>query len=430
MINRDIVIEISKQTRMVNCLKGIIGNDGENLQGNIIFEFKDEFVDGIARLEYEIDGEKRYVLLRKEENRYIVPIRSVLTKSGQINMQLVITEEEAEEEIPIFKSNYFYVYCGKSINAEIEEPSEYADWIEMANQNMIKMNKIIVEAEQMEREALQLDADVRQLEQDLNNLDIEVDNLDNNINLLANDIDTHTEEINALEQNYSILHNELLEQEDSINHLDDSKADKSTIYTKEQIDELIGALENVKIEVVEDLPEIGKTNIIYFVHRPDAQFDDTYNEYIWENNQYELIGNTAIDLSDYYTKEEVDGKGYATTSTLIAGINSCEPKMADSVDYIIETGLYGGGESGYRKYKNGIIEQWGVATTQANETEFTMHKPHIDQKFSIFIEPREQGNFYHYAMPSANQKFKCRIQSRDSVSMAIKFQWRSFGKWK
>lgn len=358
----DIIIRISKETRMVDVYKSFIGNDGENLQGNLIFEFKDEVVDGVGRIEYEIQGDKKYAMLSKIDNLYIIPIKSVLTVTGQINMQLVITEDDTEEGIPIFKSNVFYIYCNKSINAEIEEPEDYANWIEVANQNMIKMNKIIIEAEQMEREALQLDADVRQLEQDVNSLDLEVDNLTNNVNLIANDIDAHTNEINELENDLDNAIVDIMDLEGSLDHIDDIKANKEEVYTKEQVDDKV--------------------------------------------------------------------KGFATTSSLIAGINGCEPKMPDTVDYIIEAGLYGGGESGYRKYKNGIIEQWGVATTQANETEFTMHKPHIDQKFSIFIEPREIGNFYHYAIPSANQKFKCRIQSRDSISMAIKFQWRSFGRWK
>lgn len=359
---KDIIINVSKETRMVGVLKGFIGNDGENLQGNIVFKFNDQFVDGIARVEYDIKGQKNYAMLSKVDESYIIPIKSVLTVKGQINMQLVITEEEKEDGIPIFKSNTFYVYCSESINANIEQPEGYDAWIEIANQNMIKMNKIIAEAEQMEREALQLDSDVRQLEQDVNNAEIEIENLTNNINLMANDIDSITENINEIEQEVKLNTDNIFDLEGSLNHIDDIKADKEDTYTKEQVDDKF--------------------------------------------------------------------KGYATTSSLIAGINGCEPKMANTVDYVIETGFYGNGESGYRKYKNGLIEQWGVATTQASETEFTMHKPHIDQNFSIFVEIREQGNFYHYATPSANQKFKCRIQSRDNVSMAIKFQWRSFGRWK
>lgn len=283
----------------------------------------------------------------------------------------------------------------------------------------------------------------------------EITELVDNMNRINQEVNTHNININELEQHYNRLNEELIEQENVLDYIEDNKANTKDVYNKKQVDELIGSIENVRIEVVEDLPEIGETNVIYFVRKQGQEFDDVFFEYVWENEQYELIGNTQIDLSDYittdilsnnltdyynknhinenfYTKEDVDNKtkGFATTSSLILAINGCEPKLANGVDYSFQEVMYGNGESGYRKYKNGMLEQWGVATTQANETEFSMHQPHINQNFSIFIEPREQGNFFHYAMPSANQKFKCRIQSRDSVSMAVKFQWRSWGRWK
>lgn len=130
---KDIEIKINYETRMVDLSKTIIGNDGENLQGNLIFSFTDRFVNGQGRLEYEIGAEKRYAILEKIDENYIIPIKSVMTKEGSIDMQLVITEGTDDTEIPIFKSNIFYVTCKKSINAEIKEPDGYELWIDNAN---------------------------------------------------------------------------------------------------------------------------------------------------------------------------------------------------------------------------------------------------------------------------------------------------------
>lgn len=130
-----------------------LGNEGENLQGDIVFSFVEEFVEGQARLEYELEGQKQYLFLTKENKTYKTPIKAVLTKQGQINMQLVITEGTEDEEIPIFKSNVFYVYCNNSINAEVEEAEGYNQWIDVANQ---KLNTIDVAVEQ----ASNLNADV------------------------------------------------------------------------------------------------------------------------------------------------------------------------------------------------------------------------------------------------------------------------------
>lgn len=124
---------------MVDLNKSVIGNDGENLQGKLVFTFVDEFVNGQARLEYEIKGNKNYVVLDKENGTYTIPVKNVITKEGQIDMQLVITEGTDEEEIPVFKSNKFYLFCNSSINAVNEAPEGYKLWIERAN---VKLNQI------------------------------------------------------------------------------------------------------------------------------------------------------------------------------------------------------------------------------------------------------------------------------------------------
>ena len=148
----NIYIKINKSTRQVNLSKYVIGNDGENLQENLVFEF-DEFVDGTARLELSKGDTKSYLMLTKEEETYQIPVKSVITKIGRLDMQLVITEGTDDEEIPIFKSNKFYVIVNPSINAEIEEPEEYPEWIDVANTKLNELDNIDIDAEKVEHTA-------------------------------------------------------------------------------------------------------------------------------------------------------------------------------------------------------------------------------------------------------------------------------------
>ena len=143
---KDIKIKINTKTRMVTLSKSTIGNDGENLQNNFVFEFDDDFVNGQARLEYVIDDEKKYVFLDRIDETYTTPVKSFLTKEGTIDMQLVILEGTDEENVPIFKSNMFYVYCNHSINAEVEEPEVSTDWFEMANTKLTQADNLNVSA--------------------------------------------------------------------------------------------------------------------------------------------------------------------------------------------------------------------------------------------------------------------------------------------
>lgn len=143
---KDILVNISKDTREVNYTKGIIGNDGENLQGNLVFSFKDGFIDGQARLEYAIKDTKAYQFLTKEGETYKIPIKRVLTKKGRIEMQLVVTKGTEEDEIPIFKSEVFTMHVKCSINAEIEQPDEYPTWIEIANTKLNQIDNLDINA--------------------------------------------------------------------------------------------------------------------------------------------------------------------------------------------------------------------------------------------------------------------------------------------
>lgn len=73
----------------------------------------------------------------------------------------------------------------------------------------------------------------------------------------------------------------------------------------------INALVNLKTEIVEVLPETGESGIIYLVPK-DGSSTDIYDEYLWieldGSGRFEYLGTTAVDLSNYYNKSEIDAK--------------------------------------------------------------------------------------------------------------------------
>lgn len=61
----------------------------------------------------------------------------------------------------------------------------------------------------------------------------------------------------------------------------------------------------IKLVVVDELPETGKNGIIYLV----ANEQGSYTEYLWleDEERFEELGDLSkIDLTNYYTKDEVD----------------------------------------------------------------------------------------------------------------------------
>ena len=78
-------------------------------------------------------------------------------------------------------------------------------------------------------------------------------------------------------------------------------------YTKVDVDALISAIQSLKKEVVAELPTTDiSTDTIYLVPSSSSQTQNVYDEYLYINNAWELIGSTAVDLTNYYTKTEVD----------------------------------------------------------------------------------------------------------------------------
>lgn len=79
-----------------------------------------------------------------------------------------------------------------------------------------------------------------------------------------------------------------------------------------KLHELVSNINSFEIKVVSSLPTIGESNVIYFVNKNGSD-SDVYDEYIYVGGSWEKIGNTEVDLSDYYTKEQVYSKSEVYT---------------------------------------------------------------------------------------------------------------------
>lgn len=84
------------------------------------------------------------------------------------------------------------------------------------------------------------------------------------------------------------------------------EADLSNYYTQTEVNNLISAISDFHIAVVDELPQSGEARTIYLVPKPAGYENNIRNEYIWVNGDWELIGDTAVDLSNYYNKTEID----------------------------------------------------------------------------------------------------------------------------
>ena len=88
---------------------------------------------------------------------------------------------------------------------------------------------------------------------------------------------------------------------------------------------------SVKMQIVEALPETGADDTIYLIAKTSPEDQNVYDEYIYTNSNWERIGDTSVNLDNYYTKEETnvlvnskstvykwDGRASSTTPSNLA----------------------------------------------------------------------------------------------------------------
>ena len=95
----------------------------------------------------------------------------------------------------------------------------------------------------------------------------------------------------------------------------------------------------VQKQIVASLPTSGiNTNTIYLVPKTDASTHDHYNEYInltGDANGWEFLGNTYIDLTDYYNKSEANHTFFLNSNISQSNENSTNKVPSSAFLYSI-----------------------------------------------------------------------------------------------
>ena len=143
-----------------------------------------------------------------------------------------------------------------------------------------------------------------------------------------------------------------------------SKNDFTDFY-KEKLDNL----ETIGYKIVDVLPESGERYYIYFV--PDNVTEEGNNFYVefmyLETTGWEMIGTTKVDLSDYFTKGEIN--------SMLNGDTQLETLNAELAKYVSQTNLT------------------EVLNNSYYQKEETYAKTEADEKFQTKIQILSQAEY-------------------------------------
>lgn len=104
------------------------------------------------------------------------------------------------------------------------------------------------------------------------------------------------------------------EENKSLDNLLAAKADLDKIYFKNEIDDMIAALATLDIKVVNSLPTTEISTKSLYLLKVNGDINNDYEEYVYVNGKWEMIGTTKVDLSGYATKTELNN--YALKESL------------------------------------------------------------------------------------------------------------------
>ena len=148
---------------------------------------------------------------------------------------------------------------------------------------------------------------------------------------------------------------------DYVNQELNKKANSDSVYSKTEVEtyvaQQIAGAEHLKRIVVEQLPDvsIAQVNTIYMVKKTGGGIaswgKNIYEEYMVINGEWELLGNSQVDLTDYAKTEYVDNKtkdkadkattleGYGITDAFTKGETYSRTEISELIGQIT------GGES-------------------------------------------------------------------------------------
>lgn len=230
--------------------------------------------------------EPNNILFDKESDRLTVRLTSEMLGAAGIHKAQVVAYLTDGDDTPIKKSNIFELEVKNSINATQDVEPHYQTALEQWTQ---KLNEMV---------GLYTGGDGIEITDQL--IKVVLDTTANLLSFIDGKLSLRPSVIGFNND----VRSALLTHVPSMRDIQEKLEAGANITINGNV---ISATPGIKLTVVETLPtEDIDTDTIYLVPTEDTETDNIYDEYIYVNNAWEKIGTTEIDLTNYFTKQEVN----------------------------------------------------------------------------------------------------------------------------
>ena len=85
----------------------------------------------------------------------------------------------------------------------------------------------------------------------------------------------------------------------------EGKGYQTNAQVQQAINSALSGITGIQFSIVEQLPATGVAGTIYLVQKTVTATGNVYTEWIYVNNNWETLGDTTVDLSEYLKKTDV-----------------------------------------------------------------------------------------------------------------------------
>lgn len=229
------------------------------------------------------------------------------------------------------------------------------------NTSNVAFNGRIANVEQNKADKQYVDVANEELSRRIAQNELDISNNTQSIDNLTKEVKTKAEkaDVTTLTNRVGTNENEITKLIEDVADLSESKADSEDVYTKvetdnklvnkvdsnyltsnyfdkKQIKEMLSSISSLDFKIVDSLPtdNISATTI-YLV-----PYENEYEEYIYINNKWEMLGSTKVNLSDYVRKDEIIITNENGTTKAVGGISAGTILKGKNVLQVLEDILY------------------------------------------------------------------------------------------
>lgn len=142
-----------------------------------------------------------------------------------------------------------------------------------------------------------------------------------NVNLT--DVDDVKGALDAIVTLYLAVNDLATDNQEAIDEINDN-TDGILAQAKEYTNEIVSAQTHLSFKIVTALPTTDISSSTIYLLPVNGDNDNVYEEYIRIEDKWESIGTTQTDLSNYYTKTQIDNKITTINNTLATKVDKID----------------------------------------------------------------------------------------------------------